>query len=202
MTLSEKIEIPLFPLSIFLLPGERIQLHIFEPRYRQLINDLENGDSKFGIPYTTGRMTRGLGARCKLIRVLKRYNTGESDVLIECEGIFELEDFQSMKSDKLYPYGSVRLLRDLNREIASEEVLEEYDRLRNNLIGTELHFHTVDSDGILSIMSTLNASSEEKYRFTKLSDSEARNTTLQSLIEILNSLVVQEKATEHGLYLS
>ena len=51
--------IPLFPLGVFLLPGERTGLHIFEPRYRQLIGELEDAlsegreqDNRFGIPST------------------------------------------------------------------------------------------------------------------------------------------------------
>lgn len=202
MTLSEKLEIPLFPLSVFLLPGERMQLHIFEPRYRQMFADLENGDPTFGIPYTTGRISRGLGARCRLVKVLKTYNTGESDVLVECEGLFNLEDFQSMKADKLYPYGSVRLLRDMNREKASADVLLAYDRLKESLVGTELHFHTVDSDSTLAIMSSLNFTSEEKYKFANLSDAEKRNDVLSGMIKLLTSLIQQEKVTENGFYLS
>lgn len=202
MTLSEKLEIPLFPLSVFLLPGERIQLHIFEPRYRQLFADLENGDPQFGIPYTTGRIGRGLGARCKFLRVLKRYNSGELDVMIECEGIFNLEDYQSMKSDKLYPYGSVRLLRDMNREKASIEVKKAYDQFRENLVGTDLHFHTVDNDSSLAMMASLNCTSEEKYRFASLPTAQRRNEALLGMVQMLNSLIQQEKSTEEGFYLS
>ncbi|NNC82075.1 MAG: hypothetical protein HKN79_00720 [Flavobacteriales bacterium] len=202
MTLSEKLEIPLFPLSVFLLPGERMQLHIFEPRYKQLFAELEEGDNRFGIPYATGRVTRKFGSRCRLLRVIKRYSSGELDVLVESEGIFKLDDFQQMKEDKLYPFGKVSLLRELNREEVDEHVMQTYDAMCENLSGSDLHFHTVESRSTLAILSSLNASSEEKYRFVQLPDTASRNSCLLGMIRILDSLILQEKATEEGFYLS
>ena len=177
-------------------------MHIFEPRYRQLFAELEEGDSKFGIPYATGRITRGYGSRCRLVKVLKKYNTGESDVLIECEGIFKLEDFQSMKEDKLYPFGKVSLLRSLNQEEVDTAVMEAYDKFCEDLTGSNLHFHSVESRSTLAILASLNFTSEEKYRFIQLPSAERRNQALLGMIQLLDSLVRQEKATEEGFYLS
>ena len=44
-------ELPLFPLSIVLFPGVPLPLHIFEPRYRQMLSDIRAGNSLFGLPY-------------------------------------------------------------------------------------------------------------------------------------------------------
>ncbi len=41
--------LPLFPLNLVLFPGTAVPLHLFEPRYRQLLTDVRNGDSRFGI---------------------------------------------------------------------------------------------------------------------------------------------------------
>ena len=43
--------LPLFPLPLVLFPGAPLPLHIFEPRYRQLLSDCLNGDSRFGIVF-------------------------------------------------------------------------------------------------------------------------------------------------------
>ena len=48
---KRNLEIPFFPLGVTLLPEEIIPLRIFEPRYIQLINDCEEKDLTFGIPY-------------------------------------------------------------------------------------------------------------------------------------------------------
>ncbi len=179
-----------------------MQLHVFEPRYRQLFADLEEGESIFGIPYTVGRLNRGFGSRCRLVKVLKRYNSGESDVLVECEGLFKIEDFQSMKDDKLYPFGSVRLLRSLSHEIASSAVIEAYEKLANALEGTTLRFQLVNTEYSLALMASLNYSSEEKHMFIQLPSPEKRDKTLLGMINLLSSLVSQEKRLENGIYLS
>jgi Lon protease-like protein len=202
MTLSEKIQLPLFPLSIFLLPGERTQLHVFEPRYRQLFADIAASGAAFGIPYAVGRLNKGLGARCRLVSVVQEYPSGESDVLIECEGIFRIEDFQSMKEDKLYPYGTVSLLRSIAQETSSVASAQIYERFREELEGTDLHFHPVASDHVLTMLSSLQCTDEEKYRFVLLPDAETRDRVLRERIQLVFSLVQQEKAREHGVYLS
>src|SRR3977135_3356496 len=47
-------ELPLFPLSVVLFPGVPLPLHIFEPRYRQMLEDIQAGDSLFGLSYFDG----------------------------------------------------------------------------------------------------------------------------------------------------
>ncbi len=82
-----ELKIPMFPLSIFPLPGEMIPLHIFEPRYRQLLEDAEVKDIAFGIYYNQASNTEKLGSLVKLESVIKRYQTGESDIIVKCIGI-------------------------------------------------------------------------------------------------------------------
>ena len=45
------VELPIFPLAIILFPGVPLPLHIFEPRYRQMLNDVRAGDNLFGVSY-------------------------------------------------------------------------------------------------------------------------------------------------------
>jgi ATP-dependent Lon protease len=202
MTLSDKIEIPLFPLSMLLMPGERSQLHIFESRYRQLFAELIDTEGHFGVLYSSDSGHRGLGSRCRLVKVLKSFNGGEMDVLIECDAVFRMEDFQSMKEGKLYPYGTCSLLRELAQEQISSEVSQEYQKLGEQLDDADLHFHQVQSKHTLTILASLNISSEDKHAFLNLPSAQARDADLFSKIQMLTSLVIQEKAIESGLYLS
>src|SRR5258705_6488596 len=58
-------ELPLFPLPIVLFPGVPLPLHIFEPRYRQMLNDIHKTDNLFGLSYfdstTTDKEIPGIG---------------------------------------------------------------------------------------------------------------------------------------------
>ena len=193
---------PMFPLSIFLLPGERTQLHIFEPRYRQLFNEVESDKSNFGIPFMMGSEKGQMGSRCKLIRVLKRYNSGELDVLVESEVLFQLTEFNSMKEGKLYPYGTVILKKELSKELASLEVQEAYESLSKSLSGTEIPLHLNESPFTMTLMASLGHVSEIKYRFASLPSRDRRNEALLSMIKMIYLMVQQEKVAEQGIYLN
>ena len=97
----------MFPLSIFPLPGELVPLHIFEPRYRQLLEDAEMRDISFGIYFNHATNIGKLGASVKLESVIKRYPGGESDIIVKCSDLFEMNTLFRTFSDKLYPGGDV-----------------------------------------------------------------------------------------------
>ena len=99
--------IPIFPLTIFPLPGEMVPLHIFEPRYRQLLEDAEKRDIEFGIFYNHTSNERKLGSLVKLESVIKRYPGGESDIIVKCIDMFTMNTLHRTFKDKLYPGGEV-----------------------------------------------------------------------------------------------
>lgn len=193
---------PLFPLSVCLLPGEQIQLHIFEPRYRQMFAELRDSETVFGIPYTEGRVFKTVGSRCRLVKVIKEYTGGESDVLIECDGLFRLQEFQSMKEDKLYPFGTVSLLRDIMHEKVSPELQDAYTRFCSVSDGGSIDYEVVDSDLMLVILASLNLSSEEKLKVIVKRTAAERDEALLQQIKLLTILITQEQAVEQGIYLS
>ncbi len=75
--------IPMFPLSLLPLPGELVPLHIFEPRYKQLLEDAENADIHFGIYFNNTINEEKIGSLMKLESVIKRYPRGESDIIVK-----------------------------------------------------------------------------------------------------------------------
>jgi Lon protease-like protein len=105
--MSELSTIPMFPLSIFPLPGEMVPLHIFEPRYRQLLEDAETRDFAFGIYFNHTSNVDMLGSLVRLESVIKRYKTGESDIIVRCMDLFTLNKLYRTYRDKLYPGGQV-----------------------------------------------------------------------------------------------
>ncbi len=103
-------QLALFPLQLVVFPGEALNLHIFEPRYRQLITDVEEQHLRFGVPTVIDGGLRPLGTEVSLQGVAKRYPSGEKDVHAVGERIFYLEDFDRTAPGKLYPGGRVRFL--------------------------------------------------------------------------------------------
>ncbi len=107
--MSDKSVIPMFPLSILPFPGELVPLHIFEPRYQELLQDAEQADIHFGIYFRHAINETRIGSLMKLESVLKRYPGGESDIIVKCIDIFSLDVLYKNYPSKLYPGGVVRL---------------------------------------------------------------------------------------------
>ncbi len=75
-------EIGLFPLDIVLLPGERIPLHIFEDRYKELIAECLETGAEFGLVLSDEEGVRTVGTRASVSAVLERFDDGRSNIAI------------------------------------------------------------------------------------------------------------------------
>jgi Lon protease-like protein len=84
-------EIGLFPLGIVLLPTERVPLHIFEPRYRELIEECLEEDGEFGLIYADEEGVREIGTLARVSDVLERFDDGRLNIVVEGGARFRVE---------------------------------------------------------------------------------------------------------------
>jgi len=91
-------EIGLFPLGIVLLPTERVPLHIFEPRYRELIHECLEHEREFGLLFEDEDGVRDLGTRAHVVEVLERFEDGRLSVLVEGLDRFRVEQLTQGRS--------------------------------------------------------------------------------------------------------
>jgi Lon protease-like protein len=84
-------EIGLFPLGIVLLPTERVPLHVFEPRYRELVGECLETDGEFGLLYADEDGVREVGTMARVAEVLERFDDGRLNVLVEGRRRFRVE---------------------------------------------------------------------------------------------------------------
>lgn len=109
--------LPLFPLKLVAFPGEELNLHIFEPRYRELLQDVEQEGISFGIcPYLGGLPE--YGTEVVLDQVYKRYEDGRLDIKTKGVRAFKVKSFDNPMSGKLYAGGEVEFLE--NSPVVSE----------------------------------------------------------------------------------
>ncbi|NVJ87522.1 MAG: LON peptidase substrate-binding domain-containing protein [Algoriphagus sp.] len=108
--------LPLFPLKLVVFPGENLNLHIFEPRYRQLLADVEEGKLAFGICTYLNQLT-GLGTEVVLDKIYKRYPDGRLDIKTRGKRVFRILSFDNPMEGKLYAGGNVQYLE--NSPVAS-----------------------------------------------------------------------------------
>ena len=102
----------LFPLQLVLFPGEEVPLHIFEPRYKQLIAECRDEGITFGIPTLAGGNVSTIGTEVELVRILETYDTGEMDIVVRGIRVFEIDDLQVDVPDKLYSAATVTFIEN------------------------------------------------------------------------------------------
>jgi Lon protease-like protein len=73
--------IPLFPLNVVLFPGAPLPLHIFEPRYRQMVKDCLEEKTEFGMLLSLASGVARVGCTAEIAEVVKRYADGRMDIL-------------------------------------------------------------------------------------------------------------------------
>jgi Lon protease-like protein len=112
-------EIGLFPLAIVLLPTEQVPLHIFEPRYKELISECLEHEREFGLVYADDEGLRSVGTRAAVTEVLERFEDGRLNVVIEGRERFRLVDLTSGRS---FHTAEVELVEDQDDPADSEDV--------------------------------------------------------------------------------
>ena len=123
----------LFPLQNVVFPGEDLPLHIFEERYKQLIEDCETTGITFGIPvYLNDRLE--YGTEVELVKVVNSYPSRAKDVICKGLKVFRVTEFDYKEEGKIYAGGDVEFIED-NDDHEPEQI--------EQLIGliTELYIH-------------------------------------------------------------
>ncbi len=123
-------EIGLFPLELVLLPSERVPLHIFEERYRELIGESLADGTEFGMILEDDDGLRQVGTRTGVIELVHTFDDGRMNVLVEGRGRFRIV---AETEGQLYRTAEVEPLDDDAGEDPSEEeterTLEAFRRL-------------------------------------------------------------------------
>jgi len=94
--------IPIFPLTIVVYPGEQLNLHIFEPKYRQLIGECIKDKKPFGIPVVLDNGVAEMGTSLGVTSVDKLYDDGNMDIRTEGLQVFRILEVIKEIPGKLY----------------------------------------------------------------------------------------------------
>ncbi len=82
--------LPLFPLDVVLFPGSRLPLHIFEPRYKEMIGECLAQHRTFGVVRAVEQGLAEVGCTAEIVTVVKEYTDGRLDLVTEGRKRFEL----------------------------------------------------------------------------------------------------------------
>jgi Lon protease-like protein len=110
-------DFPLFPLGLVAVPGELIPLHIFEQRYKTMMNECLRDEKEFGIVWLSEDGLREIGCACEIDRVLERLDDGRMNLLARGTRPFRVLERQS---ELAYPAGVVEFVEDRAEEVDPE----------------------------------------------------------------------------------
>jgi Lon protease-like protein len=122
---------PLFPLDLVLLPHTILPLHIFEPRYKEMIQDCLQNKWEFGMLSIQDQALKRIGCTASITEVLERFSDGRLNILVRGGRRFQIT---SLDEEKSYYRGRAEFIEDDTAEPPAEEdvrlrALELYNRL-------------------------------------------------------------------------
>jgi len=148
--------IPIFPLETVVYPGDGLNLHIFEPRYQQLIEDCSKAQMLFGIPCVVERKIGELGTLVKVTQVANVQPDGQMDIKTIGLQIFRIRQLLKLYPGKLYSgaivdypviaeQGDAKLMRQLVAAVkklhALLDVKKNFSKPKNALTSYDLAHH-------------------------------------------------------------
>jgi len=110
--------LPLFPLELVLLPGTPLPLHIFEPRYKEMIKECLAADAPFGVVRALEEGIAEIGCTAEIITVTKEYPDGRLDLI--CEGRKRFEVLE-VNRDRSFLQAEVLIVPDEPAPAAQDE---------------------------------------------------------------------------------
>lgn len=128
--------LPIFPLNLVVYPGEKLNLHIFEDRYIQLIEQINDSGKSFGIPpYLNGIMS-DVGTEMLLTSIEKIYDNGNMDIKTVGISVFNINQTYDQYPGMLYSGASVEH-KDIDMDpdpVKNIQILELLQQLYNVLL--------------------------------------------------------------------
>ncbi len=182
---------PLFPLGIVALPSESVPLHVFEDRYKRMIEQClqaEPGspEREFGIVWLSEEELKEVGCACEIERVLERMDDGRLNILVRGTRPFRLLE---RRDDLPYPAGVVEFLSDEAEpqpeeadEVAGESARELYRELVEQATDRELSEPELNAMDAYEMAGTVEFGTDAKQELLELRSESARLRLLALLL--------------------
>ncbi len=193
------MKLPLFPLQSVFYPGETVPLHIFEDRYKQLINDCRKEALTFGIPvYINDSIS--YGTEVQLVEVVNSYESGEMDVVCVARQVFKVISFENQLEGKLYAGGEVEFLEIENDadEHLRKEVLQKVEALYD-IMDVPFTQTSPKQFNSYSLAHKMGLSFEQEYELLLLTKETDRLNFIKSHLEAATNILNEVNRTKDAI---
>lgn len=198
----EVFRLSAFPLNIILLPSEEVPLRIFEPKYKQLIDESMDSSLPFGIPYLLkdGEIDV-IGSEVEIVKLVGRNANDDMVILIRGKSLYQTIDYFPTLPNKLYG-GTVSVPLSTDFITTNPEIVVKVKKLKLNIskeLGTFVRGNGVN---LLDIARTLMLNSEEKHKLLSLPSKAAREQFIVNQLEFVDMIRNQEAKLEQNFQLN
>jgi ATP-dependent Lon protease len=187
------VELGLFPLGVVLLPGERVPLHIFEPRYKELIGECIDEEREFGLLLADEEGLRQVGTRASVVEVLEQFADGRLNIVVEGGDRFRLVNLTTGRSFQTAEIEPVEDEDESGEREAAERALELY-RTVGELAGAEVDDLDPESGGLsFELAARVDFGLDVKQHLLEERSEPERLRTLLGLLERASSALAAER---------
>jgi len=191
--------IPIFPLNVVVYPGEELNLHIFEPRYKQLITECSEQKKPFGIPTVINSKLQDHGTLVQIIEMCKVYDNGEMDIKTQGLQVFRILELIKEIPDKLYSGAIVNYPDNLQQGKPSlmQKVMAGIHDLHRLLKVNKEYKKTDEEIKTYDIAHHVGLSLQQEYELLGLFDERQRQEYLKRhLAKVIPTVAVMEQLKE------
>jgi Lon protease-like protein len=194
-------ELGLFPLRIVLLPGEVVPLHIFEPRYQELIGECLEDDRPFGIVLEDDAGQRDVGTSAAVVEVLERFEDGRLNIVVRGGERFRVHEVTEERSFRTAEVETIEDDEDPADEGVRQRALELFRTLRT-LVGSEVE-EPADEPLSFALAARVELGPAAKQQLLELTSERRRLALVTKLFErgvagVRLQQEVQERAKHNG----
>jgi len=185
--------LPLFPLNLVVFPGEKLNLHIFEPRYRQLVRECTEHGITFGIPPFLDNALGELGTEMRLLSIDKVYPGGEMDIRTQALRVFRINKFLREAPGKLYAAGHIEELPQDDeadpalRTLITTQVRQLYEALGLRKLLLEL----APDYQIFDVAHHIGLNTEQEYQLLATTSEQERQHIVREHLESILPVVLE-----------
>lgn len=196
--------IPIFPLGIVVYPGENLNLHIFEPRYKQLINECHSQNKQFGIPTLIENRLQDYGSLVTIVEISKIHDDGEMDIKTQGSRVFRILEVIKDVPDKLYS-GAIVNYPETNEQGNIELMKKVMNSIRelHKLLRVDKDFKKKDEEvKAFDVAHHVGLSLEEEYEMLHLLQERQRQEYLKRHLTKVIPLVAEMEQLKEKIKLN